>query len=202
MRAAAVGLLAGWIAVASAADAPRFFPGIDAFHGDWYGKQLQALQELPLCCDATDRGRVVRFIWLRSFHHPVVIRLNESMNGSWRAVTKIGTGAGGYEPGTILSQAQRTLTADQAATVVSLFNPTSWFWSTMSSTRTASVANCPRDPGNECVTIGVDGAQWIVEVRDGDRYHYVDRWSPESGPVRKLGEQLMALSQQDFGKVY
>lgn len=98
MRAAAVGLIAGWIALASAADAPRYLPGIDAFHGEWYGKQLQALQESSLCCDSTDRGRVIRFVWLRSFHHPVVIRLNESTKGSWSLVTKVGSGAGGYDP--------------------------------------------------------------------------------------------------------
>ena len=195
-------MIAGWIALASAADAPRFFPGIDAFHGEWYGEQLHALQEQSLCCDTTDRGRVIRFTWLRSFHHPVVIRLNESLNGSWSVVTKIGTGAGGYAPRTILSQAERMLTARHAAAMRSLFNPTSWFWSTVSAQTTNAVANCARDPTSECVTLQVDGSQWIVEVRDGDRYHYVDRWSPEQGPLRELGEQIMALSQQDFGKVY
>lgn len=194
--------MAGWIALASAADAPRFFPGIDAFHGEWYGKQLQALQEQSLCCNSTERGRVVRFVWLRSFNHPVVIRLNESTNGSWSLVTKVGSGAGGYDPGTLLSQEQRTLSADQVAAMRSLFNPTSWFWSTASAETTTTVAKCPRDPGKECVTIGGDGSQWIVEVRDGDRYHYVDRWSPKDGPMRALGEHIMAVSHQDFGKVY
>jgi hypothetical protein len=141
MRATAVGLIAGWIALASAADAPRFFPGIDAFHGEWYGKQLQALHEPSLCCDSADRGRVVRFVWLRSLDHPVVIRLDQSMNGSWSIVTKVGTGAGGYDPGTVLSERHRMLSAAQVTVMRSLFNPTSWFWSTASSARSGSIAN-------------------------------------------------------------
>jgi hypothetical protein len=197
MRAAA-GIILGCIALASAADAPRFFPNMDAFKAQWYGKQLQAVQEKSLCCDSTRRGRVVRFLWLRSFQ-PAVIRLNELTAGSWRVVTKTATGTGGGEPGTVATVSERTLTAGDAAPIRALFNSTSWIWRTASAQATSTIGNCA--PDKTCVTLAGDGSQWIVEVRDGSGYHYVDRWSPKDGPVHDIGEQFIALSQQDFGTI-
>jgi hypothetical protein len=49
---------------------------------------------------------------------------------------------------------------------------------------------------------GMDGAQWILEVRDGPRYHYLDRWCPEDGVAYDLGRLLMTFSGCDFGPVY
>lgn len=44
---------------------------------------------------------------------------------------------------------------------------------------------------------GVDGSRWIVEGAT-DQYHVVDRWSPESGPARKLGERFLSLTGWEF----
>ncbi|HJZ66445.1 MAG TPA: hypothetical protein VKD70_19120 [Candidatus Acidoferrum sp.] len=38
---------------------------------------------------------------------------------------------------------------------------------------------------------GLDGARWIFEGIKGGKYHVVDRWSPEKGPVRKIGLAMM-----------
>ena len=68
--------------------APRYFPsgalGDDsAFIENWYSGQLAALKEQPLCCGVEDPQTIVRFTWLRSFHHPVAIRLFRSGDGRW-----------------------------------------------------------------------------------------------------------------------
>jgi hypothetical protein len=193
-----LGLVLGCIAVANAADALRFFPDMDAFKAQWYARQLQALQEPVLCCESLSGGRVVRFLWLRSFQHPVVIRLNEMTAGSWRLMTKTGSGAGGGDPGTVATANERTLTAADAAALPALFKPTSWFWNTASA-QAITTGKCA--PDKTCVTLTGDGSQWIIEVRDGNRYHYVDRWSPKDGPVHEMGERLIALSQQNFGTI-
>jgi hypothetical protein len=56
--------------------------------------------------------------------------------------------------------------------------------------------------GTESIVVTADGAQWIVEVRDADAYHYVDRTSPDSGLVRQLGDQFLALSHENVGDRY
>jgi hypothetical protein len=51
-------------------------------------------------------------------------------------------------------------------------------------------------------SFGFDGAQWILESKVGDDYHFVDRWSPEDGLVHDIGLQFLAMSGANFGEVY
>ena len=37
---------------------------------------------------------------------------------------------------------------------------------------------------------GTDGSQWVIEGVNKGRYHVVDRWTPQLGPVREIGEML------------
>ena len=47
----------------------------DAFEGQWFGEQLSALHEPSLSCGFP--GVAVRFTWLRTFHHPVSVRVTD-----------------------------------------------------------------------------------------------------------------------------
>jgi hypothetical protein len=39
---------------------------------------------------------------------------------------------------------------------------------------------------------GLDGAQWIMEMAKGGRYHVIDRWSPSADdPVHRIGTTMM-----------
>lgn len=199
MRTAAMVLSVVWLLAGCAAAAQRFFPEAPDFQEHWYGGQLQALHEKPLCCETGDHGRVIRFVWLRSFHHPVVIRLTERKPGSWRLVTKIGGGAAGYAPRGTLAEYERAVSSSEVAAVISQVDPTAQFWRMPSAEPPSRTCL----PDKEClVEVHLDGAQWIIEVRDEARYHYVDRFSPEDGPIRELGARLMALSHQHFGPIY
>ena len=47
-------------------------------------------------------------------------------------------------------------------------------------------------PTSQSGQIGIDGAQWIIEIVRGGRYHIIDRWSPRpDDPVHELGTTLM-----------
>jgi hypothetical protein len=178
----------------------RYFPtgtlGDDSeFVERWYSEQLTALKEKPLCCGLTDSATTVRFTWLRSFHHPVAIRLSRSGDGRWLLTTKAAAGAGGYKPGHLATNVTRELKASDAEQILSLVAPATTYWK-LSSTE----VNEPSPDGS--ILIHTDGAQWIVEVLDGSAYHLVDRWSPESGIIHDLGLRLIALSGQEFGPVY
>lgn len=48
--------------------------------------------------------------------------------------------------------------------------------------------------------IGLDGAQWSIEGRRGDTYHFVDRWCP-LGAVHDLGRCFFALAGPPFSEI-
>jgi hypothetical protein len=50
--------------------------------------------------------------------------------------------------------------------------------------------------------IGLDGSQWLLEAADSHGYHFVDRFSPESGGVRDLGLALLRLTGWEFKPIY
>src|SRR5262245_51972945 len=89
----------------------KFFPPgtlgetkqLDQFVSDWYTKQLKALKE-PSLWELSKKSvpQAYRFLWLRSFHHPVAIRLDINADGTARLTTKMTSGAGGYAPGKLI----------------------------------------------------------------------------------------------------
>lgn len=183
-----------------ASEGVRYFPagalGDDAeFEEHWYSGQLAALREQPLCCGYKGSQTVVRFTWLRSFHHPVAIRLFQSGDGGWLLTTKVASGAGGYEPGHLTTNLTRKLRADEALQILSLVAPAADLWKLSSHEEDE-----PSSDGS--IVIHADGAQWIVEVWDGNSYRVVDQWSPEDGIIHDLGMRFMALSGRRFDPVY
>jgi hypothetical protein len=48
----------------------------------------------------------------------------------------------------------------------------------------------------------LDGAQWIIETAGQDGYRFIDRQSPDEGPVRKVGLALLRLTGWDVGAIY
>lgn len=157
-------LIASGVATAAdttSTDPTRFFPGASAFEEDWYASQLRALGETPLSITSAPAGPVIRFTWLRSFHHPVVLRLERAPDGQWQLRTKIASGAGGYDPGHLAHDRTVPIRRDRAESVLTQLTRES-FWTAPS----------------QSATFGADGAQWILEVRDGAEYHYLDRWPP------------------------
>jgi hypothetical protein len=66
---------------------------------EWYSDQQRALQEPSLWqLSKTQKTQTYRFLWLRSFHHPISVRLDVAENGTGVVTTKITSGQGGYEP--------------------------------------------------------------------------------------------------------
>lgn len=74
-------------------------------------------------------------------------------------------GAGGYDPGKMTISDAKTVDKE----TWKLFNKLvdrAHFW---------DIETIEKDP------TGLDGEQWILEGKDEQRYHVVDRWSPKSG---------------------
>jgi hypothetical protein len=142
---------------------------------EWYSQQLKALQEPSLWeTSRTAKGQVFRFLWLRSFHHPVVIRLNVNDDGTGDLVTKVGDGQGGYPPGKLIENRTQRISKQQ----------TQWFLDEVKELKYWGLPTREQENPN---IVQLDGARWIVEAVWNGTYKIVDRWSPEKGPIKTLG---------------
>lgn len=151
----------------------------DSFKIEWYSKFLSAMQEPSLWQASKIPGtQGYRFLWLRSFHHPISIRLVVNHDGTSFLVTKSLGGHGGYEPGKLTSNRSQELGIDQTKWTLDRIDELK-FW--------ALPTNPPRDPN----TVREDGAQWIFEGEKDGTYHVVDRWSPDKGNVHALGIMML-----------
>lgn len=72
------------------------FPDVSGFKVCWFAKHLQAMDEPSLLNNSTDNSLVAyRFLWLRSFHHPIVVRLTIRPDGAGQLASKEAGGTGG-----------------------------------------------------------------------------------------------------------
>jgi hypothetical protein len=150
--------------------------GLDEFVAQWYSKHLSAMNEKPFYYPDNSEVESYRFLWLRSFHHPIAVRL-WSTGGEQFMTLKEMSGAGGYEPGKLLVNHTRKISKDEWDEFTRLLEQTC-YW------------ELPTRDG----ILGNDGAQWILEgVRSG-RYHVVDRWTPQSGSYREACLYALKLS--------
>ena len=123
----------------------------------WFSTHLRAAREGPLA--APVGGSSHRFLWLRAFHRPVVIRVD--CLGSCTMTLKLLSGRGGYEPGGLLRDRTFALNDVDRARFEALLEEAE-FWE-----------------GPPAVDIvGLDGAEWVLEGTDDDRYVAWNAWSP------------------------
>ncbi len=157
----------------------------------WYPKHLEAMKEPSLFQQSTNKAvEQYRFLWLRTFHKPIAVRVRKDSAGITLRVIRL-SGAGGYDPGKIDHEGSFALTADQWNRFLKLLSESS-FWDTPSA---------EKDLG------GLDGSQWVLEGQAAGRYHVVDRWTPSShGEKRHLEgfvaccRYLLMLSKQEIAK--
>lgn len=158
----------------------------------WYSTHLAAMGEPNLLELAEEGTEVYRFLWLRTFHSPVAIRVLRREQSTTLLGKRLG-GSGGYDPGDLIEEVAFELDEGD--------------WNEFN--RLLEEADYWRAATTEVNLTGLDGAQWILEaVKDG-RYHVVDRWSPsatgspeEDSKLREACLHLLKLSGIRAGDVY
>lgn len=153
---------------------------LNEFTNTWYTKHLSAAREPSIYEASTELqfsgGRILRFTLLPSFSHSIFVRIDAAEENPRLIATEL-TGTTGWDPGKIGRRIDRDLTKAEYTEIES----------TLSQSRIFDLA--PID-----CTLGFDGSRWIIEAADKAGYRFIDRWSPESGPVHKVGEMLLALT--------
>jgi hypothetical protein len=144
----------------------------DQFKATWYGRNLRALQEPSLfALMKTPSSESYRFLWLRTFHPPISVRVECKPDGSSVVTAKIASGKAGYNPGVLSQTSSRTLTKEQ----------------TQAFQKSVEAASFWQIPSQDYERGGADGAQWVIEGVKNRHYHLVDRWTPKDGAVHDLG---------------
>ena len=152
---------------------------LDTFVNTWYSKMLFALKE-PILKNYHGDKEIYRFTWLRTFHHPVSVRL-EKQGDIVKLFTKVCSGAGGYEPSQLIFDTTINATTEQLKTIQQkIYNINFW-----------NLATEQHDDG------GKDGSEWIIEAIKANKYHMVTRWTPSVerlGNFRSVGEYLISIA--------
>ncbi len=149
----------------------------------WYGGQLRAAGEGPLCSDASPARELYRLAWIPSFHHTVIVRI-ERRGGEYSLTTVQLSGAGGYEPGTPLRRSTIAISQSEWNLWLGLVSRAR-FWQA----QTIAADTVFDSTGTRVEFMGLDGAQWMLEATRANEYHAVDRWSPlKDGPYARFRE--------------
>lgn len=144
-----------------------------------YAWLLEHVDEPTLSCGiGTD---AIRFVWQRSFHPPVVIRVGFDNADAWLTAIALGEPADGAQLGPEQARISKPLSAAQTSKL-------------MAQMQDSPIANF----GEEAEAWGLDGSTWLFEQRSGWRYYAVSRWSPRQGGLRDLGMLLVDFSELEI----
>jgi hypothetical protein len=137
-------------------------------HRSWISKDLREMDEPSLWEDSQKQGQeIYRFIWVRSFHQPVAVRLSINPDGSGDLVAKVLSGMGGYNSGSLIMNQQSHVSAVEVSSFIEkLSNANFWHLSTIR------------------IEYIDDGAEWIMEATKNGTYHIIQRTSPRTGAFR------------------
>ena len=137
------------------------------------------MQEAALPKVYDDETEIYRFLWLRTFHRAVAIKaVRHAYDFEVHYLET--TGMGGYEPGKLLVKNKYNVTQAQWCEFMDLLDKAD-FW---------NLPTIDRE-------VGLDGSDWILEGVRENRYHIVDRWTPDSGDFREACLFLLKVTGRD-----
>lgn len=166
----------------------RSLPVLSSFENKWFSGHLVAANEPSLLRQSkrhVSPPDSIRFTWLRTFHQPVIVRVEGLWSPTARLIAKELSGKGGYEPGVVAKRLERLLTTTETASL----------------RRTMMRLRASHVPSKDC-DFGLDGSVWLAEVADRSGYHFAVRWSPTRGEIRYFGLTMLTLTGWKFEEVY
>jgi hypothetical protein len=147
--------------------------GLDTFELNWYSSALYSFRE-PLLYNYYLGHDVYRFLWLRSFHRPMVFSLHKEKKNVWLITKELDK-----QSAFIIFNQTTQLSLKEWREFESLLAQCS-FW-TMPPSK---------------INSGKDGSEWIIEGHLCHRYWLVNRWSPKDD-FALVGKYLIEKSGVD-----
>lgn len=146
----------------------------------WYLGLLVTTDEPSLSAQRRPKGqdnlRSYRFAYVTSLRgKTIIVRLDEMADGRLQMTAKR-MARPRYEPGRVEATSVRLLTGEEQGRFE----------------RALAAADNLELASLDCRQ-GGDGWRWFFEVKDSGGYRFVDRWSPEPGPLFELGKVMQAL---------
>lgn len=205
---------------------------MDTFSYNWYSERLADFEEPSLYTMDTASFPRYRFLWLRSFHDPIVMAFHIDKEpyvkiSKGREIDVNGDGfTGSFIDASVLSPVQQQELEDLLINGATYDSINTYFGATIAvyEAKVFEYQSNIKLLNKEDVhkikklfeevnfwsmssrvpcELGDDGAEWIIETRLGEQYHFVDRWSPrKKSEFRKLGEQLIKLAGLKKEKIY
>lgn len=151
----------------------------EALVNDFYAVHLRAMREEPLIRYHGSAKEVYRFLWLRSFDHPIVIRVEKDQDGATLFIKETDSKSG-YNPGNVIDDRRVALTEEEWCIFSSILEEVN-FWN-----ESLMAAD----------NMGRDGSLWLLEGLRENRYHAVDRWSPKDRPEDGVRDACIYLLQR------
>ena len=139
----------------------------------WVSEALRALEEMRIFTD-TYKYESYRFTWLRTFHNPISIRVEE-VNNDVILFLKQSNGMGGYDPGDLILNDTIAVTKGDWNLLKRKMDSLD-FWNMSSIENTEIVA--------------MDGSMWLLEGKRNEEYHIVYR---QDGIMKETGEVCLFL---------
>jgi hypothetical protein len=152
----------------------------------WFAKHLRAMEEPPLWSELPN-VLTLRFLWLRSFDNPIVVR---AVIPAGVLVAKRTDGQGGDVglvggiEGRIVERVERRLDDSELRRIKDDFEALE-FWQL----RASEAAGC-------------DGSQWVLEAADSAKYHVVNEWSPKPSAFNSFCLKLLYATGMQVQSVY
>jgi hypothetical protein len=161
---------------------------LDDFERDWYSRHLLAAGEPAL--PSKSRSTIVRLTWLRTFHNPIVVRV-ECKTACMVASVRL-SGRGGYDPGGIAESHRSELSHSEEDEFRQLISEVLNDEHPVEIDQTLQM-----DAGDvKEIVVHADGAQWVVEVVD------VSGYIASSTHGRDLRENGQTITEQRQSKVW
>ncbi len=143
----------------------------------------------PSLRDAARRDpilRVYRFVWLRSFDPPIVLRLLVGADGAGTLIVKQAGKADAQGRWSYVQETAVDISREHVVAFLRALN-TQEFWAEQDSVYEQG---------------GADGAAWILEGVEKGQYRIQVEWSPERSALRNAALILLSYSGLNAGPVY
>lgn len=197
-------------------DSQVFQTNLEVFKLNWYSSALFSAEE-PILFNYYLGHDIYRFLWLRSFHKPMVFSLHKDGNKVWLSTKQLNkqpqfiditwskfvepfmTADGEIDTANLdekyHNRVDSVIKADRKANII--LNQTKQLsneeWAEFESLLNASSfwTSNPLE-----TSFGLDGSEWIIEAHLKEKYWFVSRWSPKVG-IRNAGAYLIEKSGVD-----